>query len=93
MGRYDETLHLLQGQRALAESIIAIQQPRACCVAAGADLPRSRLRARTAAEFERVQETIDKLRMAIELQLASAPFNCRKAGSDGAALRFKSAGG
>jgi len=45
------------------------------------------------AEFERVQETIDELRMAIQLQLASAPFNCRKAGSDGAALRFKSAGG
>ena len=34
------------------------------------------------AEFERVQETIDELRMAIQLQLASAPFNCRKAGSD-----------
>ncbi len=40
------------------------------------------LRATTPDEFERVQETIDELRLAIELQLARAPFNYRKAGSD-----------
>ena len=40
------------------------------------------LRATTADEFERVQETIDELRLAIEIQLARAPFNYRKAGSD-----------
>ena len=40
------------------------------------------LRATTADEFERAQETIDELRLAIEIQLARAPFNCRKAGSD-----------
>jgi len=40
------------------------------------------LRATTADEFERVQETIDELRLAIEVQLARAPFNYRKFGSD-----------
>jgi len=40
------------------------------------------LRATTPDEFERVQETIDELRLAIELQLARAPFNYRTAGSD-----------
>jgi len=40
------------------------------------------LRATTAEEFERVQETIDELRLATEVQLARAPFNYRKAGSD-----------
>ena len=40
------------------------------------------LRATTAEEFEHAQETIDELRMAIEVQLARAPFNYRKAGSD-----------
>lgn len=39
-------------------------------------------RANTAEEFEHVQETIDELRLAIEVQLARAPFNYRKAGSD-----------
>ena len=40
------------------------------------------LRASTAEEFERMQETIDELRLAIEVQLARAPFNYRKSGSD-----------
>jgi|GEM_PF-3250161 len=40
------------------------------------------LRASTAEEFERVQETIDELRLAIEVQPARAPFNYRKSGSD-----------
>jgi len=40
------------------------------------------LRASTAEDFERVQDTIDELRLAIEVQLARAPFNYRKAGSD-----------
>jgi len=39
------------------------------------------LRASTAEDFERVQDTIDELRLAIEVQLARAPFNYRKAGS------------
>ena len=40
------------------------------------------LRALTAEEFECVQETIDELRLAIEVQLARAPFNYRTSGSD-----------
>ncbi len=40
------------------------------------------LKATTADDFERVQETIDELRLAIEVQFARAPFNYRKAGSD-----------
>ena len=40
------------------------------------------LRATTADEFERAQETVDESRLAIEVQLARAPFNYRKADSD-----------
>jgi plasmid stabilization system protein ParE len=40
------------------------------------------LRARVVEDFERVQEAIDELRLVIEGQLARAPFNYRKSGSD-----------